>query len=230
MGQFAGAITGMAEACSALDFPVVSGNVSLYNETEGRPILPTPTIGAVGVIDDISKTVGSRLTQGGLAIILIGETRGWLGQSIYLRELHGREEGAPPPVDLAVERRNGDFVRSQIDARRVAACHDLSDGGLLVALAEMCTAGGTGATVRIPSGTAVRPHAFFYGEDQARYLIATGSGDDVLEAAQAAGVQAVQLGYSGGSSLVVDGLVSLALADIKAAHEDWLPTYMNAAE
>ena len=173
MGQFAGAIMGMAEACTALDFPVVSGNVSLYNETEGRPILPTPTIGAVGVIEDIGHAVGSRLTQAGLAIVLIGETTGWLGQSLYLRELHGREEGAPPPVDLAVERRNGDFVRGQIAAGRVDACHDLSDGGLLVGLAEMCLAGGTGVTVKLPAGTAVPSHAFFYGEDQARYLVAT---------------------------------------------------------
>jgi phosphoribosylformylglycinamidine synthase len=230
MGQFAGAIMGMAEACRVLDFPVVSGNVSLYNETEGRPILPTPTIGAVGVIDDIGKCVGSRLTQGGLSIILVGQTRGWLGQSLYLRELHGREEGAPPPVDLAVERRNGDFVRSQIDVRRVAACHDLSDGGLLVALAEMCIAGGTGATVAAAAGTDVPSHAFFYGEDQGRYLIAAGSGDEVLAAAEAAGVPAVRLGYSGGSSLSIEGLISLPLAEIKAAHEAWLPGYMNAAE
>jgi phosphoribosylformylglycinamidine synthase II len=230
MGQFAGAIMGMAEACKVLDFPVVSGNVSLYNETEGRPILPTPTIGAVGVIDDVGKSVGSRLTQAGLAIILVGETKGWLGQSLYLRELHGREEGAPPPVDLAVERRNGDFVRSQIDARRIAACHDLSDGGLLVGLAEMCIAGGTGLSLKVPAGTAVPSHAFFYGEDQGRYLIATGSADEVLAAAKAAGVPAVKLGYSGGAALVVEGLVSLPLSKIKAAHEEWLPSYMNAAE
>jgi phosphoribosylformylglycinamidine synthase len=230
MGQFAGAILGMAEACRVLDFPVVSGNVSLYNETEGRPILPTPTIGAVGVIEDIGHAVGSRLTQAGLAIILIGETRGWLGQSLYLRELHGREDGAPPPVDLAVERRNGDFVRSQILADRVKACHDLSDGGLLVGLAEMGIAGGTGVTVKQPAGTGVPSHAFFYGEDQARYLIASGSGHDVLEAAGAAGVPAVLLGYSGGAALVVEGLVSLPLAEIKQAHEDWLPAYMDAVE
>jgi phosphoribosylformylglycinamidine synthase subunit PurL len=230
MGQFAGAIMGMAEACKALDFPVVSGNVSLYNETEGRPILPTPTIGAVGVIEDIAHAVGSRLTQAGLAIILIGETEGWLGQSLYLRELCGREDGAPPPVDLAAERRNGDFVRGQIAAGRVDACHDLSDGGLLVGLAEMCIAGGTGVMLKQPAGTAVPSHAFFYGEDQARYLIATGSGDDLLEAAKAAGVPAVLLGYSGGASLSVEGLVSLPLAEIRKAHEDWLPTYMNAAE
>jgi phosphoribosylformylglycinamidine synthase len=230
MGQFAGAILGMAEACKILDFPVVSGNVSLYNETEGRAILPTPTIGAVGVIDDISKSVGSRLSQAGLGIILVGETKGWLGQSLYLREACGREEGAPPPVDLAVERRNGDFVRDQIDRRRVAACHDLSDGGLLVALAEMCIAGGTGLEAALSAGTGVPSHAFLYGEDQARYLIATGSPDDVLADAQKAGVPAVLLGYSGGSALTVRGLVSLELSDIKAAHEAWLPAYMNATE
>jgi phosphoribosylformylglycinamidine (FGAM) synthase-like enzyme len=230
MGQFAGAIMGMAEACKVLDFPVVSGNVSLYNETEGRPILPTPTIGAVGVIDDIAKAVGSRLTQGGLGIVLIGETRGWLGQSLYLREACGREEGAPPPVDLAVERRNGDFVRSQITMGRVEACHDLSDGGLLVALAEMGIAGGIGMEIALPAGNAVASHAFLYGEDQARYVLATGSPDDILDAAQAAGVPAALLGYSGGTSLVVKDLLSLPLSDIKAAHEAWLPSYMSATE
>ena len=157
-------------------------------------------------------------------------TRGWLGQSLYLREACGREEGAPPPVDLAVERKNGDFVRDQIDQRRVAACHDLSDGGLLVALAEMCLAGGTGLEAALPPGTSTPSHAFLYGEDQARYLIASGSPDDVLADAQKAGVPAVLLGYSGGADLVVKGLVSLKLSDIKAAHEAWLPAYMNATD
>ena len=228
MGQFAGAILGMAEACRVLDFPVVSGNVSLYNETEGRPILPTPTIGAVGVIDDIATSVGLRLTKSGLALVLIGETKGWLGQSIYLRELEGREEGAPPPVDLAVERRNGDFVRGEIVARRIAACHDLSDGGLLVALAEMCVAGGTGATIRLPAGGPA-PHAFLYGEDQGRYLVATDDGGALVAAAEKAGVPAVQLGYSGGPEIAVEGLLALPIAELRAAHEAWLPTYMNSA-
>jgi phosphoribosylformylglycinamidine synthase len=229
MGQFAGAIMGMAEACRTLDFPVVSGNVSLYNETEGKPILPTPTIGAVGVIADVTKAVGSRLRDAGLAIVLIGETKGWLGQSLYLREACGREEGAPPPVDLAVERKNGDFVREQILEGNMKACHDLSDGGLLVGLAEMCIAGGTGVTVKQPE-TTVSSHAFFYGEDQGRYLVATSSGDALIEKARASGVPAVLLGYSGGSALVVDGLLSLPLAAIKKAHEEWLPAYMNATE
>ncbi len=228
MGQFAGAIMGMAEACRVLDFPVVSGNVSLYNETDGRPILPTPTIGAVGVIDDIATSVGSRLTMAGLALVLIGETKGWLGQSIYLREICGREEGAPPPVDLAVERRNGDFVRGEIVARRIAACHDLSDGGLLVALAEMCVAGGTGATIKLPAGSPA-PHAFLYGEDQGRYLAATADGGALIAAAEKAGVPAVQLGYSGGAAIIVEGLLALSLAELRAAHEAWLPNYMNSA-
>ena len=228
MGQFAGAIMGMAEACSALDFPVVSGNVSLYNETEGRPILPTPTIGAVGVIDDIATSAGSRLVKDGLALVLVGDTKGWLGQSIYLRELHGREEGAPPPVDLAVERRNGDFVRNQIVGRKVEACHDLSDGGLLVALAEMCLSGSTGASIKLPQGIAA-PHAYLYGEDQARYLIATDDGGALVEAARKAGVPAVVLGYSGGSDIAVEGLLSVPLQELRDAHEAWLPGYMNSA-
>ena len=228
MGQFAGAIMGMAEACRALDFPVVSGNVSLYNETEGRPILPTPTIGAVGVIDDIAKAVGARLRAAGQAIVLLGATQGWLGQSLYLRELCGREEGAPPPVDLAVERRNGDFVRSEILGGHVAACHDLSDGGLLVGLAEMCLAGGTGAAMRLPADAGT-PHAYLYGEDQGRYLVATDDGNALVEAAMAAGVPATLLGYSGGDSLVVEGLFALPLAELRAVHEAWLPTYMNSA-
>jgi phosphoribosylformylglycinamidine synthase len=228
MGQFAGAIMGMAEACKALDFPVVSGNVSLYNETEGKPILPTPTIGAVGIIEDIANAIGSRITQAGLAVVLLGETTGWLGQSLYLRETLGREEGAPPPVDLLVERRNGDFVRGEIVGRRISACHDLSDGGLLVGLAEMCLAGGTGVTLKLPEGVAL-PHAFLYGEDQGRYLVATDDGGALLAAAQAAGVPALPLGYSGGPDLIVEGLLSIALSDLRAAHEAWLPDYMNSA-
>ena len=204
--------------------------VSLYNETDGKGILPTPTIGAVGVIEDIALAVGSRLTMAGLGLVLIGDTKGWLGQSLYLRETFGREEGAPPPVDLAVERRNGDFVRDEINDRRVVACHDLSDGGLLVALAEMCLSGGTGAEIALPAGSTVPPHAFLYGEDQARYLVASCSPMELIDDARKAGIPATLLGYSGGASLVVKDLLSLPLSDIKAAHEGWLPAYMTATD
>jgi phosphoribosylformylglycinamidine synthase len=146
MGQFAAAIRGMAAACVALDFPVVSGNVSLYNETEGTGILPTPAIGGLGVIENAADAVGLALAPG-LSLLLIGDTQGWLGQSLWLREVPGREDGPPPPVDLAAERRNGDFVRAQILAGQVRACHDVSDGGILVAVAEMALAGKTGVTL-----------------------------------------------------------------------------------
>nr|WP_245870352.1 phosphoribosylformylglycinamidine synthase subunit PurL [Pseudoroseomonas rhizosphaerae] len=224
MGQFAAAVRGMASACTALDFPVVSGNVSLYNETEGRGILPTPAIGAVGVIEDAGKAVGYALRPG-QEIVLVGETRGWLGQSLWLREIAGREEGAPPPVDLAAERRHGDFVRARILAGSVAACHDLADGGLLVALAEMAMEGGTGATLEAaPEGIA--PHAFWYGEDQGRYLLATTDAAALLEAAKAAGVPARRIGRAGGEDLVVPGADAISVASLRAAHERFLPALM----
>ena len=119
MGQLVGAIRGIGEACRALDFPVVSGNVSLYNETQGRSILPTPTIGGVALVDDVAAHATLAFKGRGETIFVIGETQGWLGQSLYLRDICGREDGAPPPVDLAAERRNGDFVRGLITGRRV---------------------------------------------------------------------------------------------------------------
>src|SRR5204863_2706192 len=147
MGEFVGAIEGMREACLALDYPVVSGNVSLYNETSGSAVLPTPVIGGVGLIGDAHRAVDLALKRDGDALILIGETKGHLGASLYLREIEGSEAGPPPPVDLAAERHNGDFARGEIAAGHVAACHDAGDGGLLVALAEMAMAGGRGITL-----------------------------------------------------------------------------------
>src|ERR1700710_2035792 len=164
MGQFVGCLAGIAEACRVLDFPVVSGNVSLYNETNGHGILPTHSIGGVGLLDDFTKSATLAFKDGGEAILLIGDTQGWLGQSVYLRDVCGREEGAPPPVDLAAEKRNGDVVRGMIHAGTATAVHDVSDGGLLIALAEMAIAGGVGATLETDAGPV--PHAFWFGEDQ----------------------------------------------------------------
>src|SRR6187551_263276 len=189
MGQFVGCIRGIAEACKALEFPVVSGNVSLYNETNGRAILPTPSIGGVGLIEDFAKSATLALKRRGETIILVGETTGWLGQSMYLRELCGQEEGAPPPVDLTEERENGDFVRALILDGAATSAHDLSDGGLLVGLAEMAMASGIGARLdAAPSD--IPAHAHWFGEDQARYLV-TVSADktaDVLTRARAVNV------------------------------------------
>jgi phosphoribosylformylglycinamidine synthase len=226
MGQFADCIEGIREACLALDFPVVSGNVSFYNETNGKGILPTPTIGAVGLIDDLSRRVSVPFKAAGDDIVLIGATIGHLGCSAYLRELHGRRDGAPPPVDLAAERANGDFVRGEIVSGAVTACHDLSDGGLLVAVAEMAMASGLGATLTRPPGAPVL-HAFAFGEDQGRYLVTTADGPALVSRAQKAGIPAAVLGRTGGAELTLEGAGTISVARLKAAFEGWLPAYMG---
>jgi phosphoribosylformylglycinamidine synthase len=225
MGQFASAVRGMGAACTALDFPVVSGNVSLYNETNGRAILPTPAIGGVGVLEDARTAIGLALKPG-LDLVLVGDTQGWLGQSLWLREIAGREEGAPPPVDLAAERRHGDFVRAQILGGTVVACHDCADGGLLVAVAEMAMGGGVGATLdAVPAGLA--PHGFWFGEDQGRYVLAVTDGAALLAAASAAGVPARKIGRSGGDALRLADGTSVTVAALRAAHEATLPALME---
>jgi phosphoribosylformylglycinamidine synthase len=227
MGQFVGCIQGISEACRALDFPVVSGNVSLYNETNGRAILPTPAIGGVGLIANLKQRTTLAFKRSGETILLIGATRGHLGASIFAREilgLDGAPAGAPPPVDLAAERRNGDFVRAEIGRGAVAACHDVSDGGLLVAVAEMALAGEVGADLAVPAGADALP--WLFGEDQARYVIATADEAGVLARARDLGVSAVAIGRTGGRSLTVNGSDSISLADLRSAHEGWLPRYM----
>ena len=226
MGQFVGCVKGIAEACRALDFPVVSGNVSLYNETNGQGILPTPTIGGVGLMADVNKRASVAFSEEGMDIVLIGETIGHLGQSLYLREIEGREEGAPPPVDLATERLNGNFVRSLIESGRVATCHDISGGGLGVALAEMAMASGIGAAIDVPD-TAPALHGWLFGEDQARYVIAANDADAILSEAKAAGVAAEKIGRTGGKLLTVGGQATISVEDLAAGHENWLPDYMS---
>ena len=228
MGQFVGCIQGMTEACQALDFPVVSGNVSFYNETNGRGIPPTPAIGGVGLIPDIAKMARIALDREGLTLILIGAEQGHLGQSLYMDIALAQREGAPPPVDLEAERRAGDLVRGLIRDGTAKAVHDLADGGLLVALAEMALAGRTGCTLTPYEG--VLPlHAVFFGEDQGRYIVAVaGDGEDVLKAAGECELPARKLGKSGGDALdLACGEVALPLERLRKLHADWLPDYMS---
>jgi phosphoribosylformylglycinamidine synthase subunit PurL len=228
MGQFVLAIEGMRAACLALDYPVVSGNVSLYNETNGSAILPTPVIGGVGLIEDAAKSVSLAFKREGETIFVIGETIGHLGASLYLREIARSEEGAPPPVDLAAERRNGDAVRAAIRAGEVTACHDVSDGGLLVALAEMAMAGGIGVSVTAPAAVA-HEHAFWFGEDQARYVLTTREAKKVMARMTAAGVPVVQLGTTGGDAVTIANAGAIGIAELRRINEAWFPTYMNGA-
>jgi phosphoribosylformylglycinamidine synthase len=225
MGQIVRATDGMAEACAALDFPVVSGNVSLYNETNGAAIPPTPTVGGVGLLADYGRRADFGSMQGGDHLVLVGLTAGELGASMYLREGLGREDGAPPPVDLAVERRNGDFVRAAIQSGQVRTVHDLSDGGLIAAAAEMALASGVGAQLNLNDDLPAQ--AWLFGEDQGRYLIATPAADALLQAAEASGVHAHIVGEAGGDVLAVPGLFSLPLERLRTAHEGWLPKYMG---
>jgi phosphoribosylformylglycinamidine synthase len=227
MGQFVGCVRGISEACKALDFPVVSGNVSLYNETNGRAILPTPAIGGVGLLNDFTKSVSIGFKNAGDVILLIGETRGWLGQSLYLRDICGREEGAPPPVDLASERRNGDVVRALIGKGLLTASHDLSDGGLAVALAEMAIAKGLGATLDAAPKD-LPTHAFWFGEDQARYVVTAKAPDaeNVIAQARAAGVPVQKLGIVGGDALAITGERAIKVSGLSSRFEGWLPAYM----
>src|SRR5271154_4194238 len=216
MGQFVGCLKGISEACRALDFPVVSGNVSLYNETNGRGILPTPSIGGVGLLDDFTKSATLAFKAAGEAILLIGETHGWLGQSVYLRDICCREEGAPPPVDLAAEKRNGDVVRGMIHASTATSVHDLSDGGLLIALTEMAMASGIGARL-LPAPAAIVPHAYWFGEDQARYIVTVPEAEAglVLAKMRGCGVPCARIGTTGGDSMAISGETPVSITTLK---------------
>ena len=228
MGQIVEAIRGMGEACRDLDFPVVSGNVSLYNETQGAAIQPTPAIGAVGLLDDVSKHMTVAFKRAGSNIVLLGETKGWLGASLYLREICGREEGAPPPVALHRERRKGELVRQLIQDGQVLACHDVSDGGLLVAVAEMAMASAdrVGAALEAPSTLPL--HAWCFGEDQGRYVLEVSDDDlvSVLAAAEEHEVNARVIGKTGGHVISVGGR-AVAVDELKTINEGWMPAFMG---
>lgn len=238
MGYIVRAIEGMAEACRQLGFPVVSGNVSLYNETDGQPIPPTPVVGGVGLIEDLSAIATLKGARHGDRLLLIGATAEEFGASLYARKwlgLSGDSLGAPPRVDLDTERRHSEIIRQLIRKGLVSAVHDLSEGGLALAAAEMALACGTGLTLDLESG---RPEnismlAFLFSETQGRYLVATRREDEILDLLD--GVPASSVGSfeaSGALTLMHDlsrGVRTiLPLEDLRTAHESWLPTYMAA--
>jgi phosphoribosylformylglycinamidine synthase subunit PurL len=223
MGQFVMALKGIGEACRALDFPIVSGNVSLYNETNGQAILPTPTIGGVGLLRDLSKMATLKFKAEGDAILLLGGHGTHLGQSIYLREILAREDGPPPPVELEKERRHGDFVRGLINNQQVTAVHDISDGGLITAVIEMAIAGNLGAHLT------ARDHGQLFGEDQARYVLTCPAKEaaKIITQAHVAGVDVIKIGITTQDPTVVLGDVSIRLGELRAVHEGWFPGYVS---
>ncbi len=228
MGQIVGCLEGMSEACIALDMPIVSGNVSLYNESKatggGSAILPTPAIGAVGLLDDVTRMATIAFKAEGETLLLVGYSAGHVGQSLWLRECHGREEGPPPPIDLEVERRHGDFVRDLVRDGLVSAVHDVSDGGALVAITEMALAGDIGVEITLPE--VENPAAVLFGEDQARYLVTAKDADAVTARAGEAGVFIAPVGRTGGDA-VKGPQLSVSLADLRDANDRFFREWME---
>ncbi len=225
MGQLVGAIQGMSEACDMLNFPVVSGNVSLYNETNGKGILPTPGIGGVGLLDDVQQHMTLGFKREGDVVLLIGNTNAsHLGASLYLQVIEGKKAGLPPHVDIAQENQHGDVVRRLIQNEQITACHDVSDGGLLVAVAEMAMAGGLGVALSLEA-TGI---AALFGEDQGRYVLAAHPDmlADIQSKAQAANVTCTQIGVVQGAELSLNGGTLANVGELKQRHEAWLPTFM----
>jgi len=222
MTQFVKCLDGMGAACRALDYPIISGNVSLYNETNGKAILPTPVIGGVGLIEDADKAMGLGFAADNETVLLIGGAGAHLGQSLYLRTLHKNEHGAPPSVNLDLEKQHGLFIRMLIDGGLITACHDISDGGALAAIAEMAMASGRGMTITAPQTDA----AFWCGEDQARYIIGTTQAQDIIKACEAAQIPALILGMTGGTQITFPDKTEIAVKDLVKVNESWLPDYM----
>ncbi len=230
MGQLVGAIKGIGAACKALDFPIVSGNVSLYNETNGVGILPTPTMAGVGLLPDHTQMARIGFNAEDDAILLIGAPKEWgthLSQSEYLSQIHSDHEGPPPPVDLASERKNGDFVRALIRAGTTSNVHDCSDGGLAIALAEMAMASGIGATISQPDSQDLT--ASFFGENQGRYIltIAPENLSKIVEQANCLDIAIQQIGTTGSDALKLGDARAISIADLTNAHEAWFPQFMQ---
>ncbi len=228
MGQFVASVRGMGEACRALDYPVVSGNVSLYNESNGVGIPPTPAIGGVGLVPDTSKIATIALKADGNMLVVIGREDGHLGQSLYQQHATGSFDGAPPPVTLDDEIKAGRLIRSLIREGRVASVHDCSDGGLLVAIAEMALAGGIGAEL-YPYEGKLPAHAVWFGEDQGRYVVevSPAKAQEILERARLLELPSRIVGKTGGDALNLRGETSLSLKDLRTTHEAWLPGLMG---
>jgi phosphoribosylformylglycinamidine synthase len=224
MGQIVGSIAGITEACEALNYPVVSGNASLYNETNGKAIKPTPAIGGVGLIEDVSKSVSVAFKAENQAIIRIGDMKGHLGASIFAEEILGIKSGyAPPPVDLEAEKKNAKFVLFLIEQGWVTACHDISDGGQLVAITEMAMAGNIGCKLDIANNV-----ERVFGEDQGRYLITANNKNAELILAKAPefGVTTNMIGETGGDSIKL-GKAEIKVAELKTLHQATLPKFFG---
>ncbi len=242
MHQFVECLRGMGDACRALDFPIVSGNVSLYNESKatggGSAILPTPAIGGVGLLEDWETSVTIAFKAEGQQIWIVGNRGTHLGQSLWLREVEGRKDGEAPAVSLDAERSAGDLIRRGLAEGLITAVHDCSDGGLLVAITEMALASGIGADVEIDYHAENSLAAQLFGEDQGRYVVTVADSDDYrfVDMVKAAGLACTWAGRVGGDSICIGDMpgmsgnhAHISLAELRAAHEGFFPKLMGAA-
>ena len=230
MAQIVGSVTGMGKACKALDTPVVSGNVSLYNETDGMAIQPCPVIGMIGIIDDWRCAIDAGLQEPGQPLYVVGQSEktndGWLGCSVYAREIAGREGGAPPSVDLEAEAKNGQLVREAIAKGLVSSAQDISDGGLMIAMAEMVMAGQCGAKITPPDSGSV--HGWAFGEDQARYILAVRDAGEFAALCAARQIEAVCIGETiSKTELTVGDLPPISKEEMVAWHTSPIPALMG---
>jgi phosphoribosylformylglycinamidine synthase len=231
MRQFARAIDGIAEACRALDVPIVSGNVSFYNETAGHgAIPPTPTIGMVGLLERADRAVRAGFQAAGQRIALLGRILPSLGATEYLAVIHGREEGPPPPLDLAAERALQEFLYDSAQERLLASAHDVAEGGLAVALAECSIFSGIGSAVRLPALEGVRSDVLLFGELGGCAVIsfAAAAGERLRALAGARGVPFVEIGTTGGEHIAIDPGIHLSLEQARSVWASALAEALDA--
>ena len=227
MGQFAGVVTGMIEACEILDYPVVSGNVSLYNETNGKGINPTPAIGGVGLIENLNHFSTPHLKRDNDTVLLVGKTDGYLGQSIYAKEILNIISGLPPKVNLKNEKKIGDAIRDLININKLDTVHDISDGGFLVALTEMSISGGIGVKIHLDEKD-VSPK-FLFGEDQGRYIISVPDEliSDILRILESKNIFFQKIGKTSGTKIIINDSEEIEIKSLKKIHEDWFNEYLK---
>ncbi|MDB9926287.1 phosphoribosylformylglycinamidine synthase subunit PurL [Hyphomicrobiales bacterium] len=227
MGQFAGVVTGMIEACEILDYPVVSGNVSLYNETNGKGINPTPAIGGIGLIENLNHFSTPHLKRDNDTVLLVGKTDGYLGQSIYAKEILNIISGLPPKVNLKNEKKIGDTIRDLININKLDTVHDISDGGFLVALTEMSISGGIGVKIHLDEKD-VSPK-FLFGEDQGRYIISVPDEliSDILRILELKNIFFQKIGKTSGTKIIINDSEEIEIKSLKKIHEDWFNEYLK---
>ena len=218
MGQFVECIRGMGDACSKLNYPVVSGNVSLYNETNGEGIYPTPAIGGVGLIKDLSNVKTLSLKEDGNFLCVVGKTANHLGTSKYISIIQSKEEGGTPEINLDTELRNGNFVMDAINQKLIASAHDVGEGGILVAISEMCMSGNLGITIEIETDF---PHGYFFAEDQSRYLleVSPNNYDECQKLANNNDVHFEKIGIVGGDKISIKNIGDEQVSVLKRSFE-----------